>query len=166
MVHHDGAGDREPEAASASVPTHARRIDPMEPLENRRQFTSRNPLAGVADAHATLAIDHRREDIDSATRRSVAQRIVEEVREHLLEANAIAEDPARHRSCFEREGYPLRLVLRERRCDCSLGNSGSIDASEDEPECMLLGRRDLAQVRREPPQSIDLAPHRRHEAAS
>ena len=133
----------------------------MEPLEHRRQFVRRDALACIAHAHATLAVDHSRGDVNSATGRGMTQGVVEEVREDLLKADAVSQDPARDLPCIERQRHFLRLILRKRCCHGRFGNPGSVDAREDKAECMLFSRGYLAQIGRKPPQSIDLAPHRR-----
>ena len=94
-------GQAEAEAVGARV---ARSAPSNEQIEDLRQQGGRDPAAGIADAQHRLRAVPLHADVDTAATRGVAERVVQQICDHLLEPRSIPDHP-------DRVGLQHHLVL-------------------------------------------------------
>ena len=133
----------------------------MESLEHRGQLVSRDPLPRITHADLEAFTRHERGDVNHAPGRRVPKRIVQEVRENLLEPDVVTKDPRRFGACDKAERHSLGLEPRHDRGQCGLRHAAPVEPAQRQSECMLLGGSNLAQVGRESAKPVDLISHRR-----
>ena len=127
------------------------RVDAVEALEDALEFVGVEAVAGVRDGeHDVAARRGARRERDAAAGRGVAQRVVEQVREHLARCGrGRRRPPARRRSTSDAASVDALRVearARPRRRRRAAARRGR--RAHGEVELALLGARDRARCPR------------------